>query len=95
MERAGSVDIGRDGRRDDSVLSCVRNRNRRSEPFSIGARFVPFQPDLIALANLALNSGPRVHAALAITDLKTVDELMTLFNRDRGKPRLVLLLSPT
>ena len=36
-----------------------------------------------------------IYAAPALTDLKSVDELKTLFNQDRGKPRLVLLLSPT
>lgn len=36
-----------------------------------------------------------VYAAPALSDLKSVDELKTLFNQDRGKPRLVLLLSPT
>ena len=36
-----------------------------------------------------------VYAAPTLTDLKSVDELKTLFNEDRGKPRLVLLLSPT
>jgi hypothetical protein len=34
-------------------------------------------------------------AAPALSDLKSVDELKTLFNQDRGKTRLVLLLSPT
>ena len=36
-----------------------------------------------------------IHAAPTLSDLKSVDELKTLFNQDRGKPRLVLLLSPT
>ena len=35
------------------------------------------------------------YAAPTLSDLKSVDELKTLFNQDRGKPRLVLLLSPT
>ena len=36
-----------------------------------------------------------IYAAPTLSDLKSVDELKTLFNQDRGKPRLVLLLSPT
>ena len=43
----------------------------------------------------AWTSAPAVYAAPTLSDLKGVDELKTLFNRDRGKPRLVLLLSPT
>jgi hypothetical protein len=30
-----------------------------------------------------------------LQELKGVDELKARFNRDRGKPRIVLLLSPT
>ena len=37
----------------------------------------------------------RIYAAPTLSDLKSVEELKTLFNQDRGKPRLVLLLSPT
>ena len=41
------------------------------------------------------NEHQPIHAAPALSDLKSIDELKTLFNQDRGKPRLVLLLSPT
>lgn len=34
-------------------------------------------------------------ASGALTDLHSVDELKDLFNRDAGKVRLVLLISPT
>jgi hypothetical protein len=30
-----------------------------------------------------------------LTDLKTVNDLRNQFNRDKGSPRLILLLSPT
>lgn len=33
--------------------------------------------------------------ATPLVDLKTVDELRERFNRDKGSPRLILLLSPT
>ena len=41
------------------------------------------------------NAHSPIYAAPTLSDLKSVDELKTLFNQDRGKPRLVLLLSPT
>jgi hypothetical protein len=31
----------------------------------------------------------------AVTELTSVDQLATAFDADKGKPRLVLLLSPT
>jgi len=34
-------------------------------------------------------------AAPKLADLRGVDELRTLFNQDKGKIRLVLLVSPT
>ena len=34
-------------------------------------------------------------AAPKLADLRGVDELKTLFNQDKGKIRLVLLVSPT
>lgn len=37
----------------------------------------------------------RAVASPALSDLRSLDELRTAFNRDAGKVRLVLLLSPT
>lgn len=44
-------------------------------------------------AHPAPRSQPRT--AATIEDLRSVDELKTMFNRDRGTVRLLLLLSPT
>lgn len=46
-------------------------------------------------AKAPLHPNQPIYAAPTLSDLKSVDELKTLFNQDRGKPRLVLLLSPT
>ena len=40
-------------------------------------------------------AGPTAFAAANLSDLKGVEDLRTLFNRDAGKVRLVLLVSPT
>jgi len=42
------------------------------------------------------HAGARLAAATsALTDLRSVDELRDLFNKDSGQVRIVLLLSPT
>jgi hypothetical protein len=46
---------------------------------------------LAAIVALSIVAG----GAPALRDLERVDELKALFNHDRGKTRLVLLLSPT
>jgi hypothetical protein len=47
------------------------------------------------VSNVAPPLGSSVYAASGLSDLTGVEELKTFFNRDRGRPRLVLLLSPT
>lgn len=42
-----------------------------------------------------VTSNTRMFAAGSLTDVKGVEELKALFNRDVGRVRLVLLLSPT
>ncbi len=51
----------------------------------------------IALAFTALQARAELQtsAGATIQDLRDVDELKAMFNRDTGKVRLVLLLSPT
>jgi hypothetical protein len=38
---------------------------------------------------------PKTSAPATLTDVDSVDDLRTAFNRDEGRPRLLLLLSPT
>ena len=47
------------------------------------------------IPGLTQGARPTAFAAADLTDLKGVDDLKTLFNRDVGKVRLVLLVSPT
>ena len=42
-----------------------------------------------------LGVAPSLVAAPSLSDLRGVDELKGLFNKDAGKIRLVLLVSPT
>ena len=42
-----------------------------------------------------LHGAPSLVAAPSLADLRTVDELKGLFNKDACKVRLVLLVSPT
>ncbi len=72
------------------------NERRRTSRRGWGVR-------LIALATASLSllgggSGTTLAAedkAAVLQDLKSVDELRTLFNTAAGKPRLILPLSPT
>ena len=48
-----------------------------------------------SLTTIDARPGPQAASPAAIQDLRGLDELRTMFNRDVGKARLVLLLSPT
>jgi len=57
---------------------------------------------LILLAVAAFSAGyeilvPHHHPppGVTLTDLSSVHQLKTLFNRDHGEPRLILIFSPT
>jgi len=39
--------------------------------------------------------GPSAQAGMRLTDLHSVGELQARFDQDAGKPRLILLVSPT
>ena len=53
-------------------------------------------PLAFALAGLSLAcNAVAAPPAQELRDLQSVDELRAAFNADRGRPRLVLLLSPT
>ena len=50
---------------------------------------------LVGGPNGPLGVAPSLAAAPSLTDLRGVDELKGLFNKDAGRIRLVLLVSPT
>ncbi len=45
--------------------------------------------------NMSVTSSTTAFAGATLADLNDVEEVKTLFNRDAGKVRLVLLVSPT
>ena len=49
----------------------------------------------ILAASLAAWARSQTPTAPTLTDLQSLDELKRAFNRDAGKPRLLLLMSPT
>ena len=55
--------------------------------------FVAFGFVMIAMFNLTAAESRKEGSVLH--DLKNVDELKAVFNEDSGKPRLLVLLSPT
>jgi hypothetical protein len=50
---------------------------------------------VLALGIVSNGERAIVSAAAKLADLRGVEELKTLFNKDAGKIRLVLLVSPT
>jgi hypothetical protein len=38
---------------------------------------------------------PAPPAGISLTDLQSIGDLQAVFNRDAGKPRLIMLVSPT
>jgi hypothetical protein len=50
---------------------------------------------VLTLTGLEGRPASQTTAVATVQDLQGVDELKTMFNRDFGKTRLVLLLSPT
>lgn len=50
---------------------------------------------LVLVLSVALGTGCRGNRAATLSDLSSVEALKTRFNADAGKPRIVLLLSPT
>ncbi len=71
---------------------------------SSGALLIWVLPMLLALvlagcghsgAGTAPWASPAAPAGLTLTDLHDIGELQTTFNQDTGKPRLIMLVSPT
>ena len=73
----------------DHLLDVIAMRNHKRSPSVLSIIGLT-----LALTTLPGQAGQQTSAP-TLQDLQTVDEIRAMFNRDAGKVRLILLLSPT
>lgn len=72
----------------------MRSQTHRRQTRPAWKRFLLMSLGVVAMATMGASSDVKEEAPV-LKDLKNVDELRTLFQSDKGNPRLLVLLSPT
>lgn len=72
-------------------MTHQRHRHRSKPTWK---RIVLMSLGVLAMATMGASSDSK-EGTPVLKDLKNVDELRTLFQSDKGNPRLLVLLSPT